>query len=91
MAYQNPTNQNAADKSRQRGQIQRDIIMLESDKKKKAAQKMQLDAEIRECKKAQQRADMEFQEKQLQLKKIEQEIATLDVSIKGIQKKQNAI
>ena len=90
MAYQQPS-QTSADKSRQRNELQRDIIMLEADKGKKNAQKMQLDAEIRECKKAQDRAEMEFQAKQLQLKKIEQEITTLDVSIKGLKKKLNVI
>ncbi|MBU2028472.1 hypothetical protein KJ761_01100 [Patescibacteria group bacterium] len=58
---------------------------------KKNAQKMQLDAEIREAKKARERAEIELQAKQLQLQKIEQEIATLDVSAKGLKKKLNVI
>lgn len=88
MVYQNPTGQSAA---ANRSQIQRDIIILESDKRKKDAQKMQLSAEIREIKKDQDRVEMEFQAKQLQLGKIEQDIATLDAAIKGLQKKLNLV
>ncbi|PIP26554.1 MAG: hypothetical protein CO140_00505 [Candidatus Moranbacteria bacterium CG_4_9_14_3_um_filter_40_7] len=91
MAYQNPAGQSAADKSRQRSEIQRNIIMLEADKGKKNAQKMQLGAEIREAKKARERAEVELQINQLELKKIEQEIAAMEVSVKGLQKKLNAI
>lgn len=91
MAYQNPAGQGVTDRRRQMSQMQRDIIMLEADKRKKAAQKMQLDAELRECKKAQDRAEMESQAKQSQLKKVEQEIATLDASLMGLKKKQNML
>ena len=91
MAYQNPAGQGATDKNRQRSELQRNIIMLEADKMKKNAQKMQLDAEIREAKKARERAEMDLQVKQLQLQKIEQEIAVLDVSTKGLKKKLNMV
>lgn len=90
MAYQQPS-QNSADKSRQRNELQRNIIMLESDKGKKNAQKMQLDAEIREAKKDRERAEVELQAKQLQLQKVEQEMATLNASAKGLQKKLNMV
>lgn len=91
MAYQNPDGQGQADKNRQRNEIQRDIIMLESDKGKKNAQKMQLDAEIREAKKARERAEIELQAKQLKLRGVEQELATLDVSVRGLKKKLNLV
>jgi septal ring factor EnvC (AmiA/AmiB activator) len=91
MAYQNPAGQGAADKNRQRNEMQRNIIMLEADKGKKNVQKMQLDAEIREAKKARERAEMELQARQLKLQKIEQEMATVDVSIKGLKKKLNEL
>lgn len=92
MFYQNPTYQGAAqgaaDKSRQRGQIQRDIVILESDRRKKDAQKMQLDAELREAKKVRERAEIEFQSKQAKLREVERDIAALNVSISGLKKKQ---
>jgi hypothetical protein len=88
MAYQQPS-QGPADKNRQKSELQRNIIMLESDKGKKNAQKMQLDAEIREYKKAQERALMEMQIKQSELKKVEQDIAALNISIGGLKKKLN--
>ena len=90
MAYQQPS-QSPADKSRQRNELQRDIIMLEADKGKKNAQKMQLDAEIRECKKAQDRASMELQDKQSKLQEVEREAATIEVSIKDLKKKLNLV
>jgi septal ring factor EnvC (AmiA/AmiB activator) len=91
MAYQNPAGQSTADRNRQRNEMQRNIIMLEADKGKKNVQKMQLDAEIREAKKARERAEMELQARQLKLQKIEQEMATVDVSIKGLKKKLNEL
>jgi chromosome segregation ATPase len=91
MAYQNPAGQGPADKNRRISEIQRDIIMLEADKGKKNIQKMQLDAEIREAKKARERAEIELQAKQLQLQKVEQEIATLEVAVKGLKKKLNMV
>jgi len=91
MVYQNPAGQGPADKNRRISEIQRDIIMLEADKGKKNIQKMQLDAEIREAKKARERAEIELQAKQLQLQKVEQEVATLDVAVKGLKKKLNMV
>jgi septal ring factor EnvC (AmiA/AmiB activator) len=91
MAYQNPANQGAADKSRQRSELQRNIIMLEADKGKKNTQKTKLEAEIREYDKNQDRLKLEMQAKQLELKEIEQEIATMDASVKNLKKNLNLI
>lgn len=90
MAYQQPS-QTSADKSRQRNELQRNIIMLESDKGKMNTQKIKLVAEIRECDKDQERAKLELQSKQAKLEEVDGRIATMDTSIKDLKKKLNLV
>lgn len=91
MAYQNPSGQSAADKNRQRSEIQRNIAILGSDIGKGKIKKAQLEAEIRKFKKEAERAEIELQKKQQELQKVEQEIDQLNKSVKDFQKKQNEL
>jgi chromosome segregation ATPase len=90
MTYQQPS-QTSADKSRQRNELQRNIIMLEADKGKMNMQKIKLVAEIRECDKDRERAKLELQTKQVKLEEVDGKIATIDASIKDLKKKLNLV
>ncbi len=79
------------DKSRSRNDIQREIVMQESDLRKKLAEKTQLEMEIRALKKENARLKATMQEKQIHLEKIDQDIFQMDAELKSIKKKLNLL
>ena len=61
------------DKSRKRNQLQRDIVILESDYRKKDGEKTVIESEIRKLKKQVSQARVEMQVCQENLEKLDQE------------------
>ncbi|MFA6973386.1 MAG: hypothetical protein WC238_01425 [Parcubacteria group bacterium] len=79
------------DKSRQRQEIQREMIMTESDLRKVTKEKTDLDGEIRALKKEEDHIQMSMQDKKARLIKVEYELTQIDVKIKGLKKKLNLV
>ena len=79
------------DKSRKRKDIEREIIMLGEDSKKKLEQKAQVEASIRALKKEEGHLKVTMQEKRQQLEKLEQETARLAVEMQSVKKKMNLL
>lgn len=83
----NPSDQSDQDKSRSRADIQREIVMQESDLHKKLAEKVRFEAEIRALKKDEARVRVALQEKQEIFSKIGYEILQMENAIKALKKK----
>lgn len=84
----NPNNQQSdQDKSRSRADIQREIVMQESDLHKKMAEKVRFEAEIRALKKDEARIRVALQEKQEIFSKMGYEILQMENGIKALKKK----
>jgi len=75
------------DKSRSRNDIQREIVMQESDLHKKLAEKVRFEAEIRALKKDEARIRVAIQEKQEIYSKMGYEILQMENAIKNLKKK----
>jgi len=75
------------DKSRSRNDIQREIVMQESDLHKKQAEKVRFEAEIRALKKDEARVRVAIQEKQEIYSKMGYEILQMENAIKSLKKK----
>lgn len=85
------SNTSAQDKTSQRNNLQREMIMKESDLKKVLAEKTKLEGEIRELKKDESRIRIEMENKQGQIKKIEQEAMMMEAELKNLKKKMNLL
>ena len=84
----NPNSQQSdQDKSRSRNDIQREIVMQESDLRKKLAEKVRFEAEIRALKKDEARVRVAIQEKQEVYSKMGYEILQMENAIKSLKKK----
>jgi len=79
------------DRSRKRNQLQRDIVILESDYRKKAGEKDIIESEIRRFKKQAAQAKVEMQVRQENLEKLDQEVFMMEADIKRLKKKMNLI
>ena len=79
------------DKARRRNDIQREIIMTESDLKKVAGEKTALDAEIRALKKDEDHIRMNLQDRKAKLIKVEYELTQIDAKVKDLKKKLNLV
>ncbi len=75
------------DKSRARADIQREIVMQESDLHKKMAEKVRSEAEIRALKKDEARIRVALQEKQEEFSRMDYEILQMENAIKSLKKK----
>jgi septal ring factor EnvC (AmiA/AmiB activator) len=75
------------DKSRSRADIQREIVMQESDLHKKQAEKVRFEAEIRALKKDEARIRVALQEKQEKFSKMGYDILQMENAIKALKKK----
>ena len=87
----NQTQQTPQDIARQRNELQREIVMADSELRKIVAQKTTLESEIRQLKKQQERIDVDIQQKQNDLKKKEFEITQMEAQIAGVHKKINLL
>jgi len=79
------------ERSRKRNDFQREIVMLESDLRKKMVQKKEVENEIRYFKKQEARIRSEVQAFQEKLRRLEQDIAPIEIEIKKIKKEINLI
>jgi len=79
------------DKTRQRNDLQREMIMKSADLKKILSGKIKLDAEIRNLKKERERMSLEMQGKETQIEKIDQEARMVEIEIKNLKKKMNLV
>lgn len=79
------------DKSRQKNDIQREIIMQEADMSKVMNEKVQLEAEIRAIKKEEAHLKINLQDKQGRLSKIEYELTQAEVILKNLKRKMNLL
>lgn len=75
------------DKNRKRNDIQREIVMQESDLHKKLAEKVRFEAEIRALKKDEARIHVALQEKQETFSKMDYETLQMENAIKSLKKK----
>jgi peptidoglycan hydrolase CwlO-like protein len=89
MPYQ--ANTSDQDKTRQRNDLQCEMIMKSADLKKILSGKVKLDAEIRSLKKERERATLEIQGKEKQIEKIDQEARMVEIEIKNLKKKMNLL
>ncbi len=87
----NQGDQGEADTKRKRSEFQREMIMLEDERRHKEIEKTRTETEIRVFKKDLARAKAEIQEKQTMLQKIDQEIFGIDGEIKSLKKKMNLL
>ena len=69
------------DKTRKRNALQRNIIMLESDLRKKTVQKELVFSELRRLKKEESQIRMNSQLKQEEMKKLEDDIRMMEMEI----------
>ena len=83
----NTGDQSDRDKSRSRNDIQREIMMQESELRKKLNEKILIEAEIRKFKKEIARIRVELQQKQDGFSKMDYEILQIEESIKSLKKK----
>ena len=88
---QNQNNQNAQDKTRQKNEIQREIVMQEADYKKRLNEKVQIESEMRDLKRKEDQLRASIQEKQIRLARLEQEILVSDMALKNLRKKLNLV
>lgn len=79
------------DIARQRNELQREIVMTDSELRKIIAEKTNLESEIRQLKKQQERIEVDIQQKQLEFKKEDFEITQLEAKIAGLHKKINLL
>jgi hypothetical protein len=79
------------DKSRKRHQLQNDMIMKDSDLKKKQGQKEALEMEIRKLKREQDRLAIGVQQKEEGLRKLDFEIIQLNNEVKKLKKEMNLL
>ena len=78
------------DKTRQKNNLQREIMMKEMDYKKIFSEKIKLDAEVRKLKNDEAHIKVGLQERQTRLMKLEQDIARSDAELHELRKKFNA-
>jgi len=83
--------ENSADAHRKRSDVQRDIIMQESDYRKKLTKKTEIEAEIRKMKKDEERIRIEIGEKREALEKLNYEILQMEAEMTRLKKKLNLI
>jgi chromosome segregation ATPase len=79
------------DTARKRAELQRDLIMVESDLKKENTKKVNLESELRGLKKQEAQIGVEMQQKQTEIKKTEFEIMQLEVKMRDVRKKMNLL
>ena len=79
------------EKKRQRSELQRSIIILESDYRKKITERVQIDADMRKLRKEEEMARVNQRVKQEELKKLDQDVMVMENEIKGLKKKLNLI
>ena len=79
------------DKTRKRNALQRNIIMLESDLRKKTVQKELVFSELRRLKKEESEIRMNQQLKQEEMKKLEDDIRMMEMEISSTKKKINLL
>jgi hypothetical protein len=79
--------QTSQDKSRARADIQREIVMQESDLRKKMIEKVRFEADIRALKKDEARVRVALQEKQEIFSKMGYDILQMENTIKALKKK----
>ena len=79
------------DIARQKAELQRQIMMSDSDLKKTTAEKMKMEMEMRALEKEEDRIKMEIQKKQADLKKIENDIIQETVKLNDLKKKLNLL
>ncbi|PIR73592.1 MAG: hypothetical protein COU40_01685 [Candidatus Moranbacteria bacterium CG10_big_fil_rev_8_21_14_0_10_35_21] len=89
----NQSNQPGEEKkdSRKINDIQREIVMQESDLHKKLEEKTRLEAEVRALKKETARIKIQMQEKQIALDKLSYELVQFEAEIKKLKKEMNLI
>lgn len=97
MDYQNGVDENESeektqeDKSRKRKDIMREMVMIESDFRKKIGEKDVIEGELRKLKKQNSQIKVETQARQDSLKKLEQDIAMMESDLRGLKRKMNLI
>jgi len=79
------------EKSKKRNEFQREMVMLESDHRKKVNEKNIVDAEIRNFKKKEKRIKADAQVAQERLKHLDQEVFTIENDLRALKKKRNLI
>lgn len=84
-------NNSAQDKTKQRNDLQRDMIMKGADYKKIETKKLVLLAEIRRMESEEKRMDLEIGKKKGEIEKIDQEARMVEIELKNIKKKMNLI
>ena len=89
--YQNNDNLSEEDKKRKRNQLQMEMIMLESDSRKKIAEKGMLEAEIRKLRYDEERLRINTEEKKKRLEIVSREIADSEAEVKKIKKQINLL
>lgn len=88
---ENQNTQNSDDTKRKIKDLEREIIMLEDDRKKIMERKIQTEAAIRDLKKTEGRIKSSLQEKIEQLKKNDDEITRVEAEFQGLKKKMNLL
>ncbi len=84
-------NNSSQDKTRQRNDIQREMIMKDGDYKKILSGKINLEAEIRSLRKEGDRIKMEIQVKEKTIQGIDQKAMMMANEIKTLKKKMNTL
>lgn len=84
-------NNSGQDKTRQRNDLQREMIMKDGDYKKILSGKIGLEAEIRSLKKEGDRIKMEIQTKEKAIQGIDQKAMMMANEIKSLKKKMNLL
>lgn len=84
-------NLDAEDKKRKRNSLQMEIIMLESEISKLAAEKNSLDAEIRKMKMDEERFRLSADEKKKRFDFVDQSISEKEAEVKNVRKKLNLL
>ena len=79
------------DKTRQRNDLQREMIMKDGDYKKILSGKISLEAEIRSLKKEEDRIKVEIQVKEKSIQGIDQKAMMMANEIKNLKKKMNTL
>jgi len=91
MYNQNLQNLSDEDKKKKRTQLQMETIMLESDNRKKIAEKGNLEAEIRKLRYDEERLRMSMDEKKKRLEIVSREITDTEAEVKKIKKQINLL
>jgi len=79
------------ERSRKQREFQREIVMLESDYRKKLNEKNLIDSEIRRFKKQDARIKAETQACLEKLKRLDQDIMMMEMNIKSTKKKMSLV